>query len=81
MQETVVLRGGRHMTLPVDNLVVGDVVDVKFGDRIPADIRILHSAGFKVVSLRCCLDYLCMYIVYIYYTGRLQIHTTVFFAC
>ena len=52
----MVLRGGRHMTLQVDNLVVGDVVDVKFGDRIPADIRILHSAGFKVLSLRCYLD-------------------------
>ena len=30
---------------------MGDVVDVKFGDRIPADIRILSSSGFKVNPL------------------------------
>ena len=48
VQETVVLRGGSHVTLAVEKIVVGDVVDVKFGDRIPADIRILNSAGFKV---------------------------------
>ena len=39
------------MTVEVENLVVGDVVNVKFGDRVPADIRIIHSAGFKVTSL------------------------------
>lgn len=31
-----------------EDLVVGDVVEVKFGDRIPADIRIVESRGFKV---------------------------------
>lgn len=36
------------MTIAVEKLVIGDVVEVKFGDRIPADIRILNSAGFKV---------------------------------
>ena len=29
-------------------MVVGDIVDVKFGDRIPADIRVISSHGFKV---------------------------------
>ena len=46
----MVLRGGGRVTLAVEKLVVGDVVDIKFGDRIPADIRILNSAGFKVVN-------------------------------
>lgn len=32
----------------VERLVVGDIVSVKFGDRLPADIRIITSAGFKV---------------------------------
>ena len=50
-QETVVLRGGRRYTTPVDRLVVGDIVDVKFGDRVPADIRIIMCSGFKVVYL------------------------------
>ena len=42
------LRAGKHVNMAVERLVVGDVVDVKFGDRIPADIRIIASAGFKV---------------------------------
>ena len=50
-QETVVLRCGRRYTTPVDRLVVGDIVDVKFGDRVPADIRIIVCSGFKVVCL------------------------------
>ena len=48
LQETVVLRDGKLGTLPVEKLVLGDIVSVKFGDRLPADIRIITSAGFKV---------------------------------
>ena len=29
-------------------MVVGDIVEVKFGDRMPADIRLISSHGFKV---------------------------------
>lgn len=29
--------------------MVGDIVEVKSGDRLPADIRIVKSAGFKVL--------------------------------
>jgi sodium/potassium-transporting ATPase subunit alpha len=29
-------------------LVVGDIVEVKAGDRIPADIRIIQAHGLKV---------------------------------
>ena len=32
----------------MEEVVVGDVIEVKFGDRIPADIRIIESSGFKV---------------------------------
>ena len=32
-------------------MVVGDVVEVKFGDRIPADIRLINAHGFKVTGL------------------------------
>ena len=31
-----------------EELVVGDLVEVKFGDRVPADIRIVMASGFKV---------------------------------
>lgn len=29
-------------------MVVGDLVEVKFGDRVPADIRVIKAQGFKV---------------------------------
>ena len=29
-------------------LTLGDVVEIKFGDRIPADIRVIECRGFKV---------------------------------
>ena len=42
------LRGGKLKEIRVDKLVVGDVVEVKMGDRVPADIRIISSVEFKV---------------------------------
>ncbi len=34
--------------MKAEELVVGDLVEVKFGDRVPADIRVLKAQGFKV---------------------------------
>ena len=45
------LRDGKKYAIAVDKLVIGDIVDIKFGDLIPADIRIVKSAGFKVRAL------------------------------
>ena len=28
--------------------MVGDIIEVKFGDRVPADVRVLQAHGFKV---------------------------------
>lgn len=39
-QTAQVLRNGDVTTIDVTDLVVGDIVDVQFGDRIPADIRL-----------------------------------------
>ncbi|XP_066920837.1 sodium/potassium-transporting ATPase subunit alpha-like [Clytia hemisphaerica] len=47
-QEATVLRGGTKLNINAENCVVGDIVFVKFGDRVPADIRILEAQGFKV---------------------------------
>jgi len=43
-----VRRDGKKMDIEAKELTLGDIVDVQFGDRIPADIRILDSRGFKV---------------------------------
>jgi len=48
LQEAKVTRDGKQKTIMAEELVVGDLVDVQFGDKIPADIRIVKSAGFKV---------------------------------
>jgi sodium/potassium-transporting ATPase subunit alpha len=44
----LVYRDGQKTQLPTEKLVVGDVVEVKGGDRIPADIRIISAYGLKV---------------------------------
>lgn len=38
-----VTRGGREVMLPAKELVPGDIVHLAEGDRVPADLRILHS--------------------------------------
>lgn len=47
-QFATVIREGEKLTLRAEDLVLGDIVEVKFGDRIPADIRIIESRNFKV---------------------------------
>ncbi|GAB1598693.1 sodium/potassium-transporting ATPase subunit alpha-B-like [Argonauta hians] len=47
-QYAVVLRNGEKLNVHAEDLVVGDVVDVKFGDRVPADIRVISAHSFKV---------------------------------
>ena len=47
MQMAKVLRDGESRAINATELVVGDIVEMKFGDRIPADIRILSAQGFK----------------------------------
>ncbi|ODN05419.1 Sodium/potassium-transporting ATPase subunit alpha [Orchesella cincta] len=43
-----VIREKKLQSINATDLVVGDIVEVKFGDRIPADIRIIECSGFKV---------------------------------
>ncbi|CAB4053962.1 ATP1A [Lepeophtheirus salmonis] len=44
----VCIRDGEKMNLKVEELTLGDLIDVKLGDRLPADIRIIDSKNFKV---------------------------------
>src|SRR5277367_1084085 len=47
-RETPVLRDGRRLTVPVESLVVGDVVLAEAGDRIPADLRLLRASSLRI---------------------------------
>lgn len=47
-QYALVLRDNQKVTLRAEELTLGDVVEVKFGDRIPADIRIVEAHNMKV---------------------------------
>lgn len=42
------MRGGEKLNIKAEELVLGDVIEVKFGDRVPADIRVISCHGFKV---------------------------------
>ena len=46
--EASVLRDGRRLTVPVESLVVGDVVLTEAGDRIPADLRLLRATNLRI---------------------------------
>ncbi len=43
-----VVRDGRVILIPAEELAVGDVIEIEEGDRIPADCRILSCEGFRV---------------------------------
>ena len=47
-QYALVRRGGEKLNIEAKDLTIGDIVEVKFGDRLPADVRILEARGFKV---------------------------------
>lgn len=46
--QSVVKRDGHSQEVPAADLVVGDVIEVKLGDKIPADIRIISNQKLKV---------------------------------
>ncbi len=47
-QYALCIREGEKITLKAEELTIGDVIEVKFGDRVPADIRVVEARGFKV---------------------------------
>lgn len=47
-QFALCVRNGEKLNIHAEELVVGDLVEVKFGDRLPADIRVIQAHGFKV---------------------------------
>merc|ERR1719330_373562 len=47
-QYALCLRDGEKLTIKAEELTLGDIIEIKFGDRLPADIRVLEARGFKV---------------------------------
>ncbi|HGY1780406.1 TPA: cation-transporting P-type ATPase [Citrobacter amalonaticus] len=44
----VVVRNGQHETVATTDLVVGDIVVLRAGDRIPADLRVMEAHNLRV---------------------------------
>ena len=43
------LRGGKWRRVAAEELVSGDVVEMRIGDRVPADVRIVSAHGMQVI--------------------------------
>ncbi|KAK0412533.1 hypothetical protein QR680_006268 [Steinernema hermaphroditum] len=43
-----IIRGGQSMTVEADQIVVGDIVCIKTGGRVPADLRLIHTVDLKL---------------------------------
>jgi Ca2+-transporting ATPase len=46
--DAVVLRNGKKQTIEAEALVPGDIVLLKSGDKVPADIRLVETKDFRV---------------------------------
>ncbi|KAH7085339.1 hypothetical protein BKA63DRAFT_15206 [Paraphoma chrysanthemicola] len=42
-----VIRGGQQFTIPSAEIVPGDVIEIKTGDTLPADIRVFDAVNFE----------------------------------
>ena len=47
-QFALALRDGEKVEIKAQELTLGDIIFVKFGDRVPADVRVTEAMGFKV---------------------------------
>ncbi len=45
---STVIRGGRKLTLPAAELVIGDLVLLQSGDRVPADLRLIQCRELQI---------------------------------
>lgn len=44
-EDAIVIRDGKQQTVPAADLVVGDLVVLSMGDRVPADMRIVQVSS------------------------------------
>ena len=50
----MVLRDGKQMNIPSEDLVPGDIVLLNEGDQVPADMRLIEAAGLKITEVCVC---------------------------
>ncbi len=46
--QSKVIRDGKQITIPSEDLVVGDIIVLEAGDAVPADARIIECASLKI---------------------------------
>jgi len=46
--EATVLRGGKRVVVDAEALVPGDIVLLQSGDKVPADLRLLHTKNLRI---------------------------------
>ncbi len=46
--QSKVIRGGKQISIPSEDLVVGDIIILEAGDAVPADARIIECASMKI---------------------------------
>ena len=46
--QTKVIRDGKQISIPSEDLVVGDIIILEAGDSVPADARIIECASMKI---------------------------------
>lgn len=54
LQQALVIREGEKVQINAEEVVGGDLIEVKGGDRIPADIRVVSAHGCKVETSSFC---------------------------
>lgn len=69
MQHALVIRDGEKRTISAVEVVVGDLVEVQGGDRIPADLRIVSTHGCKVTPNHFILDKFSFWCMSLYETS------------
>ena len=50
-QQALVKRNGEKRVILASELTLGDIVEVKAGDKVPADLRIIEATQLKVSSM------------------------------
>ena len=51
--DAIVVRDGQESVVPASQLTLGDIVKLRPGSRVPADLRLILVAGLKVCVTVC----------------------------